>query len=320
MNNKFNKKILILFFLLLVAVVLGIAKGAVRIPLVELFSKANQPIIYLRILRVITAIIAGSGLAVSGVALQAILRNPLAEPYLLGSSSGAALGAVLAIIVGLSSLYLPFIAFLAALITISLVYKLSQEGNRLALTSLLLNGVILSIALSAITVFLVSSGNNEKLHSLMFWLWGSCQVYDFNLIFITAILVGLGLMALFSLSQDLNAISLGEEEAIHLGVDIEKLKRQVFFITAIITASIVSLCGVIGFVGLIIPHMLRLIIGPNHKRLILASCIAGSSFMVICDLLSRSLISHSEIPIGIMTAIIGTPIFIILLKRKSRIK
>jgi len=315
---RLKNSILGLLLLLCVAVIFGLIKGAAQIPLANLLLKENQAILSMRGLRVLTAILAGSGLAVSGIALQAILRNPLAEPYLLGTSSGAGLGAVIALIIGVSRLYMPLAAFLGAILSIVLVYNLASEGNRIVDKSLILAGVIVSIAFSSIIVFLVSIYGNEALHEVGWWLWGSLQVYDYRLVFLVGIPVVLGVITIYIFAQDLNAISMGEEEAMHLGIDTQNVKKMLILITALITASLICICGIIGFVGLIVPHMMRLLVGPNHKVLIPTTCLAASVFMVACDVFSRTLFAPVEIPIGVITAIIGAPVFIILLKRGRR--
>ncbi|MBU1869290.1 MAG: iron ABC transporter permease [Candidatus Omnitrophica bacterium] len=319
MRASIKKKIIILSAGLFLAILLGVTKGSVNLPLTELFSPQNRGILFLRLSRVLLAIITGSGLAVSGIALQATLRNPLAEPYILGTSSGAGLGAVIAIMLGLTPIFMPVSAFIGAGLAMLLVYNLARQGNKIPVQSLVLSGVIVSIALSGILVFMVSVSSNEALHGLMWWLWGSLQVYDLKLLLVVGIITLTGIIAIFMLSQDLNAISIGEEEAIHLGINAEAVKKILFFITSLITAGLVSVCGVIGFVGLIIPHIMRLAIGPNHKFLIPASCLGGAIFMIICDLISRTAIPTMEIPIGVITAIIGAPVFLILLKRKQRV-
>ncbi|TRZ50110.1 iron ABC transporter permease [bacterium] len=320
MNPKLRKKIFALFAILIFTVLLGVLKGAVNIPFNKLFLKDNQLILSLRLLRILMGIVAGSGLAVSGIVLQAILRNSLAEPYLLGTSSGAGLGAVIAIIIGVWQIYLPLAAFIGAILSIILVYNLAKQNNKIPEQSLILSGVIVSVALSAIIIFLISISGNEALHGMTWWLWGNLQVYDFNLLFIVSLIVFLGVAAIYIFSQDLNAISTGEEEAIHLGIDIESVKKILILITSLIAASLVCICGIIGFVGLMIPHMMRLVVGPNHKILIPTTCLAAAIFMVACDILSRTLFPPLEIPIGVITAILGAPIFIILLKRSQRIK
>jgi len=319
MIKRLKKTLLVLFLLLCIAVILGLVKGAVHIPLVNLLFKDNAVILNLRLLRILAAILVGSGLAVSGIALQAILRNPLAEPYLLGTSSGAGLAAVIAVILGLSRIYMPLAAFLGALVSIILVYTLSAERKKIADKSLILSGVIISVAFSSIIVFLVSLFGDEAMHEMNWWLWGSLQVYDWKLVLLISIPVISGIGVIYAFAQDLNAIQLGEEEAVHLGIDMHKVKNILIITTALITASLICICGIIGFVGLIVPHMMRSIVGPNHKMLIPTTCLAASIFMIACDVFARTLFAPVEIPIGVITAMIGAPAFIILLKRGKRI-
>jgi len=320
MTQGTKRKILLLSIFLLAAILFSISRGSVDIAFLELLSKENQQILQMRLARIILSILAGMGLSVCGVALQGILRNPLAEPYLLGTSSGAGLGAVIGIILGVSSVWLPLISFTGALLSIILVYNLAKEAGKIPIQSLILSGVIVAMALSGIIVFLVSVFSNEALHGIMWWLLGSLQIYEVKLLWIVGSIVALGAVSLAVFSQDLNAISIGEEEAIHLGIEVETIKKILFLITSLITGALVSVSGIIGFVGLIIPHMARLFIGPNHRILIPAACLGGASFLVLCDTLSRSLIPPIEIPIGVITSLAGAPIFIILLKRKQKIK
>lgn len=314
------KGILVLFVLLILVVFLAISKGSVDLPLSRLLLPENRNILSLRLFRVLLAAVTGSGLAVAGIALQATLRNPLAEPYLLGTSSGAGLGAVIAMILGVAKIYLPAAAFLGAFATIGIVYVLARQGPRVAVQSLILSGVVTSVALSGIIVFLVSVFDNKGLHNLLWWLWGSLQIYDLKLLLTVCAIVIAGIAGIYMLSQDLNALSLGEEEAIHLGIDAETVKKILFLVTSLMTASIVCVCGIIGFVGLIIPHATRFLVGPNHRVLIPAACLAAAIFMVASDLLSRILMPPFEIPIGVITAIVGTPLFMVLLKTKEKIR
>ncbi len=319
MERPIKRNLVVLFSLFFLAVVLSITNGAVNIAFPELLRQDNRQILNLRLLRIAAAVLAGSGLAVSGIALQAILRNPLAEPYLLGTSSGAGLASVSAAILGISRVFMPLAAFLGALISIIVVYGLSREQGKVTEKSLILSGVIIAVALSSVIVFLVSLFGNEALHEMNWWLWGSLQVYDLKLLFIVSIPVLAGIASIYLFAQDLNAISLGEEDAIHLGINPQKTRKLIILLTALITASIVCVCGIIGFVGLIVPHMMRFVVGPNHRILIPAAIIASSLFMMLCDLLSRSLFGPIEIPIGVITAIIGAPVFVLLLKKRRRI-
>ncbi|MFA5096088.1 MAG: iron ABC transporter permease [Candidatus Omnitrophota bacterium] len=315
MNKPPSKRLWVLFLLLGAAVIFGLAQGAARIPLNELLLKENQAVLNMRLLRILAAILVGSGLSVAGIVLQAILRNPLAEPYLLGTSSGAGLSAVIAVILGVSRIYMPLAAFMGAVASIILVYALASERKRIADRSLILCGVIVSIAFSSIIVFLVSLFGNQAMHEMNWWLWGSLQVYDWKLVLLVSLPVLLGIGAIYIFAQDLNAIQLGEEEAAHLGIDTQKVKNILIMITALITASLICICGIIGFVGLIVPHMMRQVVGANHKALIPVTCLAASIFMVGCDIISRTLFAPVEIPIGVITAMIGAPVFIVLLKR-----
>lgn len=319
MNRHIKKKFLLLTALPLIAALSGLIMGAVPIPLSDLLLEANRPILDMRLMRVVTAMLAGCGLAVSGIALQAILRNPLAEPYLLGTSSGAGLGAVIAIFLGVSGVYMPLAAFAGAIASIVLVYSLAQEGGKIRDRSLILAGVIVSIALSALIVFLVSISGERATREMSWWLWGSMQTYDFRLIVLAALPVLAGIIAIYCFAQDLNAISMGEEEALHLGIDIQNIKKALILITALITASLICVCGIIGFVGLIVPHMVRMMTGPNHRTLIPAACLAAAAFMVVCDIVARTLFAPVEIPIGVITAVIGAPVFIFLLKTGKRL-
>ncbi len=304
--------------LLVLAAMLGVMKGAVHIPLSELLLESNRAIFIMRVVRVCAAILTGIGLATAGIALQAILRNPLAEPYLLGTSSGAGLAAVIGLILGMSRLFLPLAAFSGAVVSVIIVYGLGSKGGRTSDMQLILSGVIVSVAFSAVIVFLVSVFGNEALHEMHWWLWGSLQVTDIRLLLIVscAVLSGTGLIFLFA--QDLNAMSLGEEESTHLGIDTQEVRKIIIALASFVTASLICLCGIIGFVGLIVPHIMRMAVGPNHKRLIPAAWLGASSFMVLCDLLSRTIVPPLEIPIGVITAVIGAPVFIILIKRGKR--
>ncbi len=294
--------------------------GSVQIPLGRIMDDPYRAILYVRLARIITAIIVGAGLSGLGAVLQSLLRNPLAEPYLLGASSGASLGAVVIIIFGLGAAFLPIGGSIGALLSAVMVYAIAKRRNSIPPQSLILAGVIMSIALSSVIVFLISVAGNDALHDIMWWLWGSLEVYDLRLLGLVGSIVLIGLTIMYCFSQDLNAISLGEENAIHLGVNVENLKRILFGIGSLMVGSLVSLCGMIGFVGLIVPHIARLIIGSDHKRLIPMSIILGATFMIVCDLIARTIFVPFEMPIGVITALVGTPVFMIVLKRSSKTK
>jgi iron complex transport system permease protein len=314
MRKNSNRYILFLFAFLVLSAVIGLYKGAVDIPFSSYLTGDNRIIVQLRVMRLLMAMCAGSGLAVCGIVMQAILRNSLAEPYLLGTSSGAGLGAVAVISAGASSLFLAPAAFIGALLSTMLVYLVARRGRRVSEHSLILAGVIISMALSAVIVFLISISRNEALYGITWWLWGNLQVLDGRLLGIAGSIVGAGIVAVYFFSRDLNAVSTGEEEAMHLGIDTEALKKILIALVALMTASLVCVCGIIGFVGLIIPHAARLLVGPDHKSLIPAACLLGSAFMIVCDVISRCVFVPVEIPIGVITALVGAPLFILLLR------
>ncbi len=273
-------------------------------------------ILHIRFPRVILAIITGMALSVAGVVLQALLRNPLADPYIIGVSSGAALGATLAIVLGLISL-ISLAGFLGAVLAMFLVYSLAKTGYKVSVKTLLLAGVIVSVFLSAL-ISLVASLKGESMYQIILWLMGNLSETNITLIIIAGLMVLGGIIAICLFARDLNIISIGEELAQRLGVEVEIVKKRLFIITSLITGAVVALTGLIGFVGLIIPHIMRLIVGPDHRILIVASLLAGGIFLVLADLFARTIISPAEIPVGVITAIFGGPFFLFLLRRKRQ--
>lgn len=314
-----NKRILILLFILLCTVALfGISFGTSKLSLKELISAQNFNILYLRISRVILGLVAGAGLSVAGVIFQGILRNALAEPYVLGVSSGAGLGAVLALFFNLSIEFLPFTAFIGASLTMFIVYNLAKINSKVSTQGLLLSGVIVGAVFSSLLLFFISISPNEAIHGITWWLLGSLQVFDIKLLIAISTLIIVGILISIYFAQDLNAISLGEEEAHHLGINVETVKRILFIVASLITGSIVCICGIIGFVGLIVPHAIRLICGSNHRIVIPASALSAGAFLIFADTLSRIIMPPIEVPIGVITALIGGPFFIALLRKKQR--
>ena len=323
-RSKNTRVMLALSAVLAACVVIAVSSGAVKIGLSGFLDPANSQILKIRMARVMLAIIAGGGLSVAGVLLQGLLRNPLCEPYVLGISSGASLGAVIAAAFGVGGSILgfgafTFFAFLGASATLFVVYMLSRVNGRVPLQNLLLTGVIVGAIMSSISVFVVFTSQNQAVHDVIWWLLGNLQIFDIAQLIMVSVVVASGVILSLLLSRELNAISLGEEEALHLGIDVERLKKILFLITSLITGAIVSVTGMIGFVGLIVPHFMRLITGPDHKILIPASVLAGGIFLVLCDLVSRTVIIPSEVPVGVITAIIGGPIFIALLRKRSKL-
>lgn len=314
-----HKRVLSLCVVLICTVVLfGISFGSVKLTLSALFSPQNAPILHLRLTRVILALVAGAGLAVAGVIFQGILRNPLAEPYVLGVSSGAGLGAVVALSMNLALTYLPFISFAGAVLTMCIVYQMAKINGYVSTQGLLLSGVIVSAVFSSLLLFFVSVSSNEAMHGITWWLLGSLQVWDTHLLAVAGIVICAGVLVALYFGRDLNAISLGDEEAHHLGIKVALVKKILFIIASLITASIVSVCGIIGFVGLIIPHAVRLWCGSDHRIVLPASALCAGSFLILADTLSRSVMPPLEIPIGVVTALMGGPLFVILLRKKQK--
>jgi len=293
--------------------------GAVHVPLSELLDSG---IVRLRLARIALGIVAGAGLSVAGVIFQALLRNPLADPYVLGVSSGSALGAAGAILLGLAALgpwTLPAAAFVGGTLTIVLVYLLGrQTEGGVGVQTLLLAGVIVSSLMGSLLMFLVSLSSSQEMHNVIWWLPGNLQIFDWGLLWAVTGTVLAGTVAAALLARGLNLLTLGEEPAAHLGLTVERTKVVFFLVGSLVTAATVAACGLIGFVGLIVPHAVRLACGPDHRRLVLASALAGASLLVLADAFARTVLAPLEIPIGVVTAFLGGPFFLFLLRRRRR--
>jgi iron complex transport system permease protein len=321
--------------LLLASVVLALKLGAVPVSVTELvwdlgriaLGRANElPSEYrmivfdLRLPRILLGILVGAALSVSGASFQALLRNPLADPYVLGVSSGAALGSILALIIapGLA-LTTPIGAFIAAIATIAAVYFLSRREGQLDSTTLLLCGIICASFFSAIIMFLMTTLAGRDLRGMAFWLMGDLSTpisAGMQWVFTVGLIAGIG--AIYSTSADLNLLLTGEREAAHLGVDVTRVKLVVYVSASLLTALAVSSSGAIGYVGLLIPHIVRLIFGSDYRLLIPASALCGAIAIVLADTLARTIVPPTELPVGAMTAMAGAPVFIYLLRRGLR--
>jgi len=291
-------------------------------PSVEWTGGDSSIILNLRWPRVISGALVGAALSIAGAVLQALLRNPLADPYVLGISSGAAVGAILAILFGLGSTVLgsyaiPGAAFGGALLTLLFVYFLARVQGRLPSQTMLLAGVIVSSFFSAIIMFLISITSDERLHSVTFWLMGNLEYVASRTLAVIFLYLLFGSAVLFSLAKDLNLMALGEETASELGVEVERVKKTAFIFASLITGAVVSVSGLIGFVGLVVPHLVRMIWGPDHRFLIPASALLGALLLVLADMVARTIMAPSEIPVGVVTALCGAPFFIYLLRRKG---
>ncbi len=341
MDKRNNKKIFIIFLLILTLTIslLSLGMGAVRISPIKVvkvildnipvvsnyfnvnYGKGIETIVWgLRVPRIVLGGVVGAALGTAGAIMQGLFKNPLADPYIVGLSSGSALGAALAIVLGLttiSNLSIPLIAFLSGLITISLVYSIAKEGRKVHVDTLLLAGVAFSFLLSALTRFIMYF-SGDQIHEVMFWILGGLTGANWDSIIISFPLVLIGIFLAFPLAKYLDAIMLGEEDAMYLGVDVNKIKKILLADASLITAISVAYSGVIGFVGLIPPHIVRIIIGPKHKSLIPASALLGAIFLVLSDIIARTIMAPTEIPVGIITAISGAPFFIYLLWRRKK--
>jgi iron complex transport system permease protein len=275
-----------------------------------------------RMPRILLAALVGSGLSVVGASFQGLFRNSLADPHILGISSGAAVGATIAMISGLSFqlLGLSFIcaaAFTGAVVTAFLVYKISSIGNKLPAINILLTGIAVSAMLSAM-ISLLMTLNKEQIDRVYMWTLGSfSSATNTKVAFLFAFSIATTI-GLLLYSRKLNVIATGEETAESLGIDTSKVKKTIIILASLLVAACVSVSGIIGFVGLIIPHCTRLISGPKHERLLPLSCFGGAIFMIICDAIARTAVAPSEIPVGVITSVFGAPFFIFLLQRSKR--
>lgn len=286
-----------------------------------LFEADQAGILELRIWRVALGALVGASLAAAGAVLQTLLRNPLAEPYVLGLSSGAGLATVIAIVAGLSAwgvFALPAAGFFGALISLFVVYRLARSGGGATSHALILAGVIWGSLCGSVLMFLVSQSTAEGLHAVMWWMLGDLQVYDVRLLGAVAAINGLALVVLGFIARDLNVMWLGEENAGHIGLNPERLKMMALALSAVLAASAVSVSGLIAFVGLVAPHAVRALVGPDHRRLLPACALAGAAFLVWADGIGRTILYPVEVPVGVLTALTGAPFFLILLKRRQR--
>lgn len=309
--------------------ILSFCVGAASIPLKRIFSlilegggSSEYSILFdIRLPRILLGFAIGGALALSGVILQGMFRNPLVEPYTLGISGGAALGVSLNMLLGLQrsfgALTLPFSGFLGAISVIILVYSLTVRKGALRIQGLLLCGVMISFICSSLIMLIMALSRTEDLHGIVFWVMGSLEEPSWFLIKTVSLVSFLGLVISYFFCFDLNALSLGEEEAQHLGINIERSKRLLFILASVLTGFSVSIAGIIGFVGLVIPHFVRMVIGRDHRILLVASFLSGAAFLILCDTLARTIISPLELPVGVITGIFGGGLFVYLLSKKG---
>ncbi len=277
----------------------------------------------IRLPRIVLAGLVGSALATSGATYQGLLRNPLADPYLVGISSGAALGATIAIVFGgglnvLGQAIVPLFAFAGALLSTAAIYVLARAGGRATPMRLILAGVALGAFLSSITSFLMLKGDDAfSLHQVVAWTMGSFALANWQSVGILLPYLALGWVALFLHARPLNVLQLGDTQAQQLGVSVERVTATVIIAVSLVTAGAVAATGVIGFVGLVVPHMTRLIWGPDHRFLLPMSALVGAGFLIIADTIARTILAPSELPVGIITAFCGAPFFLYLLNQRK---
>ncbi len=335
---KVHSVFFVLIILLAISIVIATSLGGVTIPFYETicvflseipFVDLNVHTTYqtilmqIRLPRVLVAGLVGAGLAVSGVVMQSIFRNPMADPGIIGVSAGGAFGGVIAIYFGLTaigSFMVPLLGFLGAFVTLSLVYFISTSNGKTSVLTLLLTGVAISSFLSACSSLIITYANIAQLQQILYWLMGDLNGRDWDHLKLLIIPVVVACTVFYIFRNELDILLLGEEEARNLGMNVQRTRNLLLIVASLLTGVSVSLTGAIGFVGLIVPHIIRLMIGPSHRLLIPASILGGALFLINADLIARLLIRPAELQIGIITAFLGAPFFIYLIilhKRKE---
>lgn len=318
-----------LLVLLLASAVLSLSVGEMNLGFMDIFSilqQGNESIEYtilsqIRIPRVLLGIAVGGALSLAGILLQGVYRNPLVEPYTLGISGGASLGVAFAIVFSLhqlvGSFVLPLAGFAGSFLIIFLVYTISTRSGRINIQTMLLTGVMISFIASSSMMLLMATTSSENLHGIVFWIMGSLDEPDMSLIYMTLIVALASLLASYFFVQPLNALRLGEEKAKHLGINTDLAIKLLFLMASLLAGICVAVAGVIGFVGLIIPHLMRLLFGTDYRILMVTSFLSGSIFLVISDVIARTIISPNELPIGVITGIAGGIAFLLMMSRAS---
>jgi len=332
MDRKIKKWLIVLILLVISLVfvsVLALVTGSSKIPLKDIFDillNGEETASYyiltgLRLPRIILAIGVGGSLGVAGALLQGMFRNPLVEPYTLGISGGASLGVCLTIIFGLHAkigvIAYPVSGFIGAGLVIIVVYTLSLRGGALKPDSMLLTGVMISFVSSSLVMLLMAISKSDDLHNIVFWIMGSLDEPDLTLIKLVSAGSMLGLLISLFHCHSLNALALGEEQATFLGIDTARTKKILFITASMLTGLSVSVSGIIMFVGLIVPHFMRMVVGSDYRILIISSFLGGAVFLILCDLFARTIINPLELPVGVITGIIGGIVFIYVLGKKQ---
>ena len=319
-------RLALLLALTAVAVLVALLTGAAGLPVRDVFaaltgsadSTTRTIVLELRLPRVLLALVAGGALALAGAVFQALLRNPLAEPYVLGVAGGAAVGAVAAVVFGLSRVpgLVPAAALTGALLSIVLVLRIAVRVGRAVDTRvLLLAGVVAGAFFNAVILLLLTLADVESFRSAVFWMMGSLAASSWRSVLVLALYVVPASVVLFALARPLNLLAIGEETALFLGTRVERVKLIAYFTASLLVAAVVAACGVIGFVGLIVPHAIRLVWGADHRLLLPASLLGGAIFLLLADTAARTIAAPAELPVGVITALVGVPIFVLLLRR-----
>lgn len=324
---------------LLISMTAGLAIGSIAVPPLDVAKTVGHQlfptlvggpsqrhhgtvILQVRGPRVLLGAVVGAGLGVVGMTLQALVRNPLADPFLLGVSSGASVGAVAVILTGVTVFGLAttsVAAFLGALLALGLVYLLSRAGGQITTTRLVLAGVAVAYVLSAVTsLMLIMASSGDQARQVLTWLLGGLGGANWDSLWLPLGVVLIGVAVLLAQSRTLNVLLAGDDAAITMGVDANRFRAHSFLLTSLVTGVLVAVSGPIGFVGLILPHAVRLLVGSDHRRALPATALAGASFLVIADMAARTLASPQEIPVGVLTALCGGPFFLWLIRRDAR--
>ena len=320
---------IILLVVLLLAFSLGLSIGPTKSGIRSVFSalfsmEESDSVLHsiiwrIRLPRVLLATIVGATLSLGGLVFQALLRNPLAEPFILGISGGSAIGAIIGILLGLSRFPgICFTSFLGSLGTLALILVMSTGKSILRKDALLLSGVMVNAFCSAIIMFLISITQDARLHNILFWLMGDLSTSDLPQVAILGAILMPCFIMVFVFSHAMNLLTMGKDMAQTMGINIKAVILTLLIVTSFMVSATVSFSGLVGFVGLVIPHLLRLVLGPDHRFLVPACLFGGAAYLVFCDLLARTLPQQGEMPVGVITALIGAPLFIILLKKSRK--
>lgn len=319
---------LLMLLVLLAAALASLALGTAEITLPQLWAvlrgragieDPTALILWrIRLPRILLAGVVGYALSLGGVVFQALLRNPLADPFVLGVSSGAAFGAVMAIFLGLpDATGVPALAFLGALLTLGLLVRLGKRRMGAESATILLTGVIINAFFTAMIMFLIAVVADSRLHAMLFWLYGDLAQGRFGPLLLIAPLVVAASGVLYGFARHLNLLTAGEEAALQLGVDVEKAKLTCLILTSLVVGLVTAFSGLIGFVGLMVPHLARMAVGADHRLLMPVAALGGAAFLICADTLARTLISPGELPVGVITAFLGAPFFLYLLKKRG---